>query len=406
MQTQKYAAFGGIRNTLSNERIDRAVRQVGSRDQRTDLVEADNVDLDSSGRASRRAGQTLVIPTAAHSIWASNDMCLFVQAGVLMRLNADYTATQLASGIGDSPMCYEDVNDTIYWSNGVMNGVVTVEGIAQTWGMYAPEYQPQAVGIAGTLAAGTYLFAMTYMRNDGQESGTGLAGQIQLADNSGLRFTWAPPSDRSITSVAVYLSEPNSEVMYQAFVAPVSAGAASFTGGALSLPLNTQWLDAPPAGDVLTWHRGRIFIAKGAFLYATAALGYGYVDLRDYVAIDNTLIRFAIAVDHGVYVGTELAVYFLKGDALTEMTLDSVTESYGVAGSAILVDGFVATGDEKLAGSICAMFASGSGVHLGTPDGTVTNLTYDRFQITMPRSGAAVLRTSQTLTQYLLTMHD
>jgi hypothetical protein len=88
------------------------------------------------------------------------------------------------------------------------------------------------------------------------------------------------------------------------------------------------------------------------------------------------------------------------------MTMTSMMDNYGVAGSAITVDGFVATGDITKSGDNCVMFATGEGVCLGTPNGQLANLTYNRFRSTMPRSGAAVLRTSQTLTQYLLTLHD
>lgn len=403
MATKKYSTFGGIRTTVDAERLDRSVKQKGGIDQRTDLVAAVNVDLDDSGRVARRAGQTVKVAGAAHSVWAEDDMCLFVQNGALKRLHADYSTETLRTGMSDAGVRFLKVNDRVYWTDGAQTGML-VAGAAQNWGMPAEPNQPRATITAGTLRAGTYQYALTKMGHDGQESGTGMAVRIDLPADAGLAFSW--PSDIDAPYVALYLSEPNGEVMYQALVADTTAGAATFAGGALALPLNTQWFDAPPAGQDLTYHRGRIVIACGAFIYATDALGYGYVDLRDYLAVDNSTVQFVVGVTHGLYIGTEKSVYFLKGDKLDEFDSNSVVDSYGVAGSAIIVDGFAATGDEALAGSQCALFATGLGICMGTPDGIVTNLTFDRYQTRMSRIGAAVLRSGATLNQYLLTMRD
>ena len=405
MQTKTFAAFAGIRNTLSTERLERAASQSGNRDIRTELDAATNVDIDDSGRVSRRAGQQIIVPAAAHSLWSNDDMCLFMQAGVLYQLDANYTKRALASGLGDTPMHYLALNGAVYLTNSVMTGVV-IDGAVHAWGVAAPISQPAATIVAGNLPAATYLYAATYTRADGQESGTGMSVRIDLQAGGGLRFSWPIPTNPDITGINIYVSEPNSETMFLAASAPVAAGNVTFNGGMLATPLNTQWFDAPPPGQELSFHRGRIFIAQGEFLFASSPLGYSYVDMRDYLALDGTRIRFVIGVDHGLFVGTDKTVYFLKGDRFDQMEVEVVVESHGVAGSAILVDGFVATGDDKLSGMTCAMFATGLGICLGTPDGATVNLTYDRFQTTMPRSGAAVLRTSQTQTQYLLTMRD
>jgi hypothetical protein len=405
MATKDFFAFGGIRNTLSDERLGRATRQGGGQDQRTDLTEAVNIDLDDSGRASRRAGQTRVVTGACHSIWCQDGVCLFVRGGSLRKLRADFLSMSLADGLSDEPMRYVSVNGTVYWSNGTQNGVVKDE-VCGFWGIEPPRYQPETEVIQGSLSAGTYQYAITYLREDGQESGTGLAARIDLADASGLRFFWDAPDDASITHVAIYLTEPNGEVLYRAFIAPVDTLLAWFTGGHLALPLASQWLDAPPAGQDLAYSNGRIYIAVGEFIYATTALGYGYVDMRDYLALDGTTVRFVLGVEGGLYAGTEKAVYFLKGNSFAEMEPTVVAAGYGVAGSAIQVDGFEATGEEGLSGKQCALFASALGLYFGTPDGSVSNLTLDRYHSKMDRIGSAVLRTSQTLTQYLLTMRE
>jgi hypothetical protein len=405
MSNPTFYAFAGIRTTLAPERLGRAVRQGGGIDQRTDLVEATNIDLDDSGRASRRAGQTRVVAGASHSLFAAAGTCLFVQDGALRQLNPDYSSSVLATGLADAPLRYTEVDGSIYWSDASRSGVV-VAGVAQSWGLPLPPAQPDAALVAGALGAGSYQYALTWLTADGQESGTGLAARVQLPAGAGLAFSWPAPADPRITQAALYLSEPDGGVLYQALVVDARAGSATFRGGALALPLATQWLDPPPPGQDLAYHRGRIWIAAGAHLFATAALGYGYCDLRDYLALDGSLIRFVVGLEHGLYVGTERAVYFVKGDSFAEMTLEPVVDGYGVAGSAIVVDGFAATARPQLAGVHCALFACARGVCLGTPDGGVTNLTLDRYQSKIDLNGSAVLRESATLTQYLLAMHD
>lgn len=404
MNHPTFYAFGGIRTTLEPERLGRAVRQQGGIDQRTDLVAATNIDLDDSGRASRRAGQTLVAAGAAHSLFADGAQCLYVQDGALKRLNPDYSSIELAAGLSGAPLRYVSVNGSIYWSDGAATGVVGADG-ARSWGL-APPPAPAAQRVAGNLAAGSYQYALTWLAEDGQESGAGLATRVELADGAGLAFSWPAPADPRIARAVLYLSEPNGEVLYQARLANAGAGSATVLAGAPALPLATQWLDAPPPGQDLSYHRGRIWIAAGAHLFATAALGYEYCDLRDYLALDGSPIRFVSGLEHGLFVGTERAVYFLKGDALDDIALTSVVDGAAVAGSNVVVDGFAATGKPQLAGQQCLLFACALGVCLGQPDGSVVNLTYDRYRSNMGRTGCAVLRTAPALTQYLLAMHD
>jgi hypothetical protein len=406
MSNPTFYAFGGIRTTLDPERLGRAVRQRGGIDQRTDLVAAINIDLDDSGRASRRAGQTRVAAGAAHSLYAAGATCLYVQDGVLRRLNPDYSSVALQTGLGAAPLRYVSVNGAVYWSDGTRSGAV-VDGVAAAWGMAIPPAQPAARVVAGQLPAGHYQYALTWLAEDGQESGTGPAAQVQLAvDGGGLVLTWAPPRDPRIARAALYLSEPDGTVLYRALVADAGAGSATVRATGAALALATQWLDAPPPGQDLSYHRGRIWIASGAHLFATSALGYGYCDLRDYLALDGSAIRFVAGLEHGLYVGTGRAVYYLAGDSFADMTLNSVVDGFGVAGSAVVVDGFAATADAALAGTQCLLFACALGVCLGKPDGSVVNLTYDRYRSNMDLTGSAVLRTEAALTQYLLAMHD
>jgi hypothetical protein len=387
-----FGTFAGLHNTIPAERLKPA-----------DLVAAVNVDIDNGGRAQRRPGIELRRAGASHSLWSHGSNCLFVQGDTLYRLHQDYASSIVATGLTpDLLMNYIDVNGRVYWSNGFETGVLTEEG-SRSWGMTVPDL-PRLTPIPGLLPAGQYQVVVTYVRADGQESGTGMAAQIQLAADSGVRVDWPIPNDPTIVQVSVYITEPNGKVLYRAGTGDVDDGGGDVTSVHLSLPCDTQWLDAPPPGQCLSYHRGRILIASGAHLYATTALGYEYVDLRDYLAIDDTLIRFVGGVEHGIFVGTEQNVYFLAGDRLDDMTMKVVAEGAAVARSLVHTDGFAATGNANLSGQQVVLFTCAAGVCMGLGDGSVVNVTGERFSFPTAPLGAAALRQDDALAQYLLFM--
>lgn len=385
-----FRAFAGLRNTLDAERLEPA-----------DLSAAVNIDLDDSGRAARRAGSTLRVPGAAHSLWADGDTCLYVSADELRRLQPDFSSQVLANGLTpDLPAAYVRAQDRIYWSNGAQTGVVA-DARARAWGIPLPA-APAATASAGTLTAGRYQYALTWLRADGLESGAGLPATIDLPAGSGVTFAWTPPADPALREAVLYLSEPNGMVLYRALTVPAAAARATFTGGLLATPLDTQWLDAPPPGQCLALSRGRIYIGAGAFVYGTAPLSYEHCDLRDYLALDDSPVRFVLGVDGGLYVGTARAVHFASGARLDEMTRRTVVPAAAVAGSAVLADGFAALGNAELAGQQIALFATAAGIVAGLPDGTVLNLSAERYRFAASAAGAALFRHADSRRQYLL----
>lgn len=391
------AGFAGIRNTVAPERVRGTPGRDGSL---VDLVAAVNVDLDDSGALARRAGQQLVVAGAAHSLWANDDDCLFVQDGRLYRLHRDLSHTLLADGLAAAPLSYVAVNGRIYFSNGVQSGVL--DGACREWGIAAPQVAA-LTPIAGQLGAGSYQVALTFQRADGQESGAGLAHALTLGDGAGVRVAWQPPGP-AVTAVNVYLSEANGMVPYLAASAAPGQGSVDLTGAPLAYPLATQWLDAPPPGQYLAYSNGRIYIAAGQFVYATAPHGYEYVDLRDYLAIDGSRIGFLCGMVTGLYIGTARGVYFASGTRLDQMELHQLDDAACIPGSGLVVDAVAVTGNPDLAGRNVALFATDAGIYLGNEDGSATNLSAARYQFAPGTSSVAGFRDSPTLKQYLLFM--
>ena len=390
-----YERFAGVRNTLPVERL-----------KPEDLAEAVNVTLDDSGRVARRAGQTLrVAGSGMHSLWSDGEVCCYVRNGGMYTLDPALTPTLVALGLSERPMAYASVAGRVYHSNGVNTGVLEA-GRVRGWGIPVDDLTVGAAATSGLLGAGIYQFAMTWLTIDGQESGTGLAGRIDLPEGSGIVFSWAVPDDLRIVQAALYLTQPNGEVLLQALVVDVEAGSATYAGGDRSLPLATQWLDAPPAGQCLAHFKGRIYIAAGVYLYVTAAHGLEYCDLRDYLAFDGTRINVLLAVEGGLFVGTERALYFVSGAVLSEQSLIAKSSTRVLPGSGVLADGQDVTGRVELAGVKVALLTTSDGVLLGMPDGSLANLTQERYQFAIGQRAAAIVQKATTHTDYLLSMQD
>lgn len=90
---------------------------------------ADNVDLDNKAQARTRKGRQLRLAASApHSFWVNpkdDSQAWFVEGSVLKRLNADYTATELATLSSDQPLRYLLLNEEIVASNGSDIGWLT-----------------------------------------------------------------------------------------------------------------------------------------------------------------------------------------------------------------------------------------------------------------------------------------
>jgi hypothetical protein len=244
---------------------------------------------------------------------------------------------------------------------------------------------------------------MTLVRNDGQESGCALAQRIDLPDNGGVHFSWAVPDDTDIVGAHLYLTAPDGETLLLAAAVNVEDAGYTYTGGTRALPLATQWLDAPPPGTALALFKGRIYIAVGDVLYATMPLSYEHCDLRDFRAFDGSAIRVLGAVEGGLFVGTSEAVYFLAGAGFADHALLRKLDSPAIAGSLVSADGMAASGRAELADARVVLFATVDGIVMGLPDGSLQNLTRERFELPAMASGAAAFIEGPA-SQYLLSI--
>jgi len=390
-----FKAFQGLRNDVSAERFAPA-----------DLEVATNVNLDNSGKLLSRDGYVKKITAAVHSLWAHGDICLYVQGANLKRLNSDLVSSvtvrsDLSSGL---VMSYDEVDSKIYYSNGTQTGIYSSNG-NRTWGIVPPVFQPLATNAYGDMFAGTYQYALTYLREDGQESGTGIADKIQITTGA-ITFSDIPVSpDPTVTHKVIYLTEANGEVLYRALVLTNETTSANYNGGIVRTPLDTQFCQHAPAGQLVRYFQGRMYVAQNQWLFYSKGYGYELFDLRDYFGFTSAITMLA-PVQDGLFIGTETETYFLAGTQPDQMQLISKSNVGVVKGALTYVASNQVKGLDNVAKQSVPVWTSHSGIVVGISGGTIIDLTLDRYTIGKANEGAALFRTVNGIDQYITVLRS
>jgi len=385
-----YGSFTGLRNDVTPERFSSG-----------DLAVACNVDIDKTGKITRRDGYTSVLPGAAHSLWSNpqSTLALFAFAGELCQLNPDYSYTSLAPLTdATAKLSYATVNGLVYYSNGVDTGIIG-RAAARSWGV-VPPVLPSVQETVGSLPHGKLQFTLTYVREDGQESGAPLAGLIHVEDGAGLLFTVPVSSDPDVAAKNLYVSAPDGEILYLAQTMPNAQTQAYYLNDTteLDLPLDTQFLQPAPAGQKVAVYRGRAYVAAGDVLYPSEAFAYEQFDLRNYIPLDGRITMLAPVADKemfdsgknsGLFIGTDTSCGVLIGSSPEDFQYIRKTSYGAVDGALAYVDGAL-YGDNSLGARELPMWLSTQGICIGMPDMTIQNLTRTKFGFTVGSQGAAI----------------
>lgn len=386
-----YTAFTGLRNDTRPERFELS-----------DLAVATNIDIDKSYEISRRAGYSQQISGAAHSVWANpqGTLCFFAQGNVLYGLNVDYSQVELATLVSSEPISFEQVNDLVYFSNGTDTGVIG-RGAVRSWGV-APPPLPQIALSVGFMPAGTYLVTMTYLCSDGQESGAQQAEAVQVpTDGAALLFSdLAIPTDPRVSTKVIYLTEPNGEDIYQALLLPAAATTATYANDTteLNLPLESEFLQRAPAGQLVAYYRGHMFVAQGDTLCPSEPFAYERFDPRSYLQLDGRITMLGALTDKelydtgknsGLFVGTDRSCGVLIGSSPADFQYVPKTSYGAVFGAQTKVDGTLF--EDGSAGAIeLPMWLTTGGICVGMPGMTIRNLTRSRYTFPVGSKGAGL----------------
>lgn len=284
-----YKSTVGINNKLDPARLkfdpERGITQ---------LSEGVNIDIDSTGRISRRKGFERKREEAGNSLWADGEDCFYVSGNALFRLQADFTRTGLRSGLSDKPFSFVKVNGEVFYSNGNESGVI----------------------------------------------------------KGNVSYGWSS------------LVKPTGHI-------------------------TTRILSPPPKGEILSYYSGRILIVSEDILWYTEVFAYYWCDLgQNFISLKEKITLLAPVLG-GVFIGTEKAVYFLRGKDIKEGELEKIADYGAVKGTLALVKQGVLPDELRVKGS-SYIFFSKEGLCFITANGEFSNLTYKMVKLPVGQDGAGL----------------
>ena len=381
--------FFGVRNDTDPTRFTKA-----------DLVEGHNIDLDETGRITSRAGTLSGLSGKAHSLWSKDADASYgygVLNGMLGMLDDSFGFTPIVAVTGR--VRYVEIAGKVYWSSPAEHGVLD-KAVNSPWGMTVPP-TPAATSTFGDLAAGTYLYTTTYVRDNGSESGASNMGSISIAQNSGivLQPLTLPAGVRGLN---VYISEVNGEETYLR-----GALRSGETGRYTTLPSpsvtpRTRYCGPPPKGRLVGYYKGCAYVAEGNFLYHSRPFEYDLFDrVSGYLGFDSPVSLFA-PVSDGVFIGTESETLFLAGDG-PETFVPRVVVSRGVVyGTEFRIPQQYA--GEGPQGDVW-MWMSPAGMCMGWDGGQYKNLTATRFLFPQSfQAGASLMKVKDATPQFVVSL--
>lgn len=397
--------FLGLNNVLAPEdlHIKENFKSVGQY-----LKRAKNIDIDDSNKPRRRLGyQQSLAGTNCHSLWSNGQICLYREGSYLKRLNDTLQGSvTLRSGItGNLTMAYLPLDNKVYYSDGNISGVIE-NGVSRSWGLSIPPTSPVLLTIAGGLLSGTYQVAYTYVRNDGQESGATEAAALTVAANQGVRITGIIPSaDPTVTKIHVYVTRRDSETFYRAYILNNAANQVCdhTTEDSLSgTPLRSQFLSPPPAGQILEYYNGRIFIGSFDAVWYTEPFKYELCDLSNNFIQFESDVTLIGAVSDGVYFGTDNEISFVRGDQPKSFKWDQKADYGAIFGTPQKI--IRPDVGQNEATQTLIIFASAKGICIGGKSGEMINKSRETFIYEPAYSGVGFVRKVRGIDQYLCTL--
>jgi hypothetical protein len=120
----KVPSFNGLNNVTDSLRLGLSW-----------LVQADNVDITNTGAIKKRAGYKKTLSGAITGAYSTVDHArMFVVAGgALLAMNGPTDAVTLMTGLRQAPMYFTEVNDQVFFNNGVDSGIIQPDNEILPW---------------------------------------------------------------------------------------------------------------------------------------------------------------------------------------------------------------------------------------------------------------------------------
>ncbi|MBK7544103.1 MAG: hypothetical protein IPI57_20695 [Candidatus Competibacteraceae bacterium] len=369
----------------------------------TALRVADNLSVTNAGGLLCRKGARRVLSGSVHSPFDAGEFLLLVVNGVLSRFDGIGSATSLVTLSYDVPVRYASLNGSVYWVTQFERGRIDASGLVAPWGIETPP-QIRAVATTGGLRPGDYWITYTAMLPSGLESGAPAPVSVSLPSGGGINVT--VPSGSGV-AFNVYLSPPDGtvdEIRYAIRLLPGTS--ATVDSPPLGRLLESLLAVRPFTGQALCAYRGRLWIGQGSVIWYTSERSphwlfpdAGFISTPDQV----TLLG---AVEDGIYLGTNSAIWFLAGNDPNEMTMRQVSSVGAVEGTGMALPDDAFSGEGTLPSTRCAWMDTEGYFCVGYSGGAVARPTKVAYCAGRHLSGASGFWQYEGLRQAIIVLSD
>lgn len=376
--------FAGMNNRLPADQL--LVREGRSE---VHLVRsAVNTDFTNSGTLSRREGsERQITGLDCHSFWVSNEVGFFVDSDKLYRITqvaGNLTKTEIATVTPGLQFSYADTGTDVFASNGAQFFRISRVGAVVPAGLPLPSRAPKLTAQGGgSLPAGTYRVVISHSTDE--ESGTSYPVSVEVPVNSVIVVEDIEQIDGQTTTL--YMTPPNGDTFYK--VSEPTGTSLVISTLVADGPRPSALLMAPmPAGSIVRYLNGQLFVASGQFLYYSEPYyltvhnpGKNYIWFTEPV----TMVE---PCQNGLYVSAD-QTYWIAGD-ITKAELNPVLPYKAITGTSSAVPN---------ANSVWWM--SERGTVLGTQNGEVQNLQEKNVAVDPAIVGASLYREQNGMKQMI-----
>lgn len=381
-QVQKFNSFKGINNKESPGTLDPSW-----------FTSLSNCDIDDAGIIHRREGYTQELTSVIDGFSSRYGDTSFLIFGDRSLNTFDGTSTQqIYSDVGAGPYSWCEQGRDFFLSSSTKTLEIRPDNVYE-WGIKEPPVPTQYTG-SGTLPAGTYTYALAYLREDSDQSLPTQLTRVILSANSSIQLTNVVPKAGCYT--VFYCTPPNGSTLYEV---GRSTTATSFTitgdPRTWTIPLVDAFAEPPYPGSPIAAFDGRLWICETDDVGRFTRLSYSkhlepgkfVFDVPDDDVLDvPDEVTLLAGTDGGLIVGGERSIHAI------------VTAEDGGYRIVKLAPYGVPSGRADWVDDVTAYFWSHRGLCKGLP---FSNETEDRLRTDKGSSAAVLVKHYEGFTSIL-----
>jgi len=295
------------------------------------LSVADNVDVTDAGRIESREGFTRRIATPMSGGFSTKDhqRAYVISGNQVCRVTPGMALVSLATLTVSARMYWAEVNNHVYFSNGVDYGRIGDDDSCDAWQCGVPAPVSLGADPFGRLDAGVYQVVCTFVMADGRETGAGTAQAIRIAQGESLSITNIPQRPGALTRV--YVTPADSPVFGLAATTAATSLRWNDSPDMLGEALQTMHLgDVPTGATVIASYRARMYAAmylpaeNASVIWFSKPLQHHLFDLHeDFLMVPGQVHMLADAGE-ALLIGTSIGIHAYNEESLAELA------TYGV----------------------------------------------------------------------------